>query len=79
MYTVCMQILFADAKPPEDLAEDFVVGDVAGYGAKVVEGGAEVFRQEVGSETKGDPILQAEQGIRRISEGFIMPTIGDYR
>lgn len=42
--------LFPDAKPAENRAEDFVGGDFADDGAEVVEGFADVLRDEIGRQ-----------------------------
>lgn len=40
--------LLTDAKLPEDLAQYLIGGDLSSDGAECVEGGAEVFRNQVG-------------------------------
>ena len=69
-----IRLLFSDAELGEDLAEDFVGGDLAGDGAEGGEGGAEVLRQEVGGdaavEAVGDGDFLNEESLRDNLELF---------
>ena len=53
---------FPDAELGEDLAEDFVGGDLAGDGAEGGEGGAEVLRQEVGGAAGVEAVGDGGEG-----------------
>lgn len=55
--------LLSDAKMRENVTQDLVGGDFADDGAEVVEGLAEVFREEVGG-------LAGEEGSLDVLEGF---------
>lgn len=47
---ICIEtpILLSDAEASEDCGEEVVGGDGAGDGAEVVEGGADVLRNQIG-------------------------------
>ena len=60
--------LFSDAELGEDLAEDFVGGDLAGGGAEGGKGGAEVLRQEVGGAAGVEAVGDGGEGSGRLAE-----------
>ena len=68
-----------DAKPAEDLAQDFVWGDFAGDGAEVVEGGAEILGDEVRSEAGGEGRASRGEGEACLGKGLEVPQIGHNR
>ena len=51
MAPVITNRLLADAEASEDCGEEVVGGDGAGDGAEVVEGGADVLRNQIGGKT----------------------------
>ena len=68
--------LFSDAKPREDLAKDFVCGDLAGDGAEGGEGGAEVLRQEVGGDGAVEAVGDGGKERSGVAEGGSMAGVG---
>ena len=74
---VCF-FLFSDAEAGEDGAEDFVGGDLAGDGAEVVEGIAEVNDYEVGRKIVGESLGHLQQGLVDMSKGIVVPHVGEH-
>ena len=71
--------LLSDAKPREDLAQDFVGGDFAGDGAEGGSRGAEVLRQEVGGEGAVEAVGDGGEGGGGVPEGGGVAGVGDER
>ena len=69
--------LFPDAKLPEDVAKDFVGGDLAGDGAEVVEGFAEILGDQVGRGAGEDAGAGEGEGAGGCGKGVEMPGVGD--
>ena len=69
--------LFSDAKPSENLSQDFVGGDLAGDGAEGVEGGAEVFGEEVCGGVVAEAEADAAEGFGGVGEGLGVAGVGD--
>lgn len=69
--------LFADAELGEDVVEDFVGGDLAGDGAKVVEDLAEVFAQQVGGKAFVEGLQGAAKGVAGLAERLGVAAVRD--
>ena len=69
--------LFADAEMLEDVLKDWVGGDFAYDVGEVVDGFAEVLRDEVAGEVGGEAILHAVDGGEGLAEGSEVAGVGD--
>ena len=61
----------------EDILEDGVGGDFADDVGEVVDGFAEVLRDEVAGEVGGEAVLHAVNGGEGLAEGSEVASIGD--
>ena len=69
--------LFADAEAREDGVEDFGRGYLAGDGAEVVEGVAEVDGEEVGWEAVVEALEGSGEGLLDAEECVAMAGVGE--
>ena len=72
------ELLFSDTKIPKNIPQDFVSGDVAGDGAEVVEGFAQVLGEEVGGEGGVEAFADAGQAGLSLGEGLDVTGVGDH-
>ena len=70
--------LFSDTKIPKNIPQNFVGGDVAGYGAEVVEGFAQVLGDKVGGEGSVQAFAYALEACLGLGEGLDVAGIGDH-
>ena len=61
----------------EDILKDGVCGDFAYDVGEVVDGFAEVLRDEVAGEVGGEAILHAVDGCEGLTEGCEVARVGD--
>ena len=69
--------LFSDTKIPKNIPQNFVGGDVAGDGAEVVEGFAEVLGDKVGGEGSVQTGANAGEAPECVSECLDVALIGE--
>ena len=69
--------LFPDAEIGKYIAQHLVVGHFADDFAKVVDGGAEVFADEVAAEAEVEAVLYFLYLFKGAGEGFVVAHIGD--
>lgn len=72
-YAFLFFVSLSDAKMLENIPQHLVRGDFAEDGAEVVEGLAEVFREEVGSLAGGEGTLDVLEGLRGFHQGLVVP------
>ena len=77
LYINALQSLFSDAEMLKDILEDGVGGDFAYDVGEVVDGFAEVLRDEVAGEVGGEAILHAVDGGEGLAEGSEVAGVGD--
>ena len=69
--------LLADAEILEDVAEDFVGGDVAGDGGEGVDCLPDVLTYQVGRDVGSESFLSTEKGSACVGEGLDMALVCD--
>ena len=68
----------ADTKIPKNIPQNLVGGDVAGDGAEVVEGFAQVLGKKVGGEGGVQAFAYAGEACLCLGEGLDVAGIGDH-
>ena len=69
--------LFSDAEIGKDVTKHFVVGDFAYNLGEIVDGGAEVFADEVAAEAEVKTLLYFLYLFEGAGEGFVVANVGD--
>ena len=70
--------LFSNTKIPKNIPQNLVGGDVAGDGAEVVEGFAQVLGKKVGGEGGVQAFAYAGEACLCLGEGLDMTGVGDH-
>ena len=70
--------LFPNTKIPKNIPQNFVGGDVAGDGAEVVEGFAQVLGKKVGGKGGVQAFAYAGEACLGLGEGLDVAGIGDH-
>ena len=71
-------VLFSNTKIPKYVTQNLVGGDVAGDGAEVVEGFAEVLGKKVGGEGGVQAFAYALEACLGLGEGLDVAGVGDH-
>lgn len=72
----CFWVLFSNTKIPKNIPQDFVGGDVAGDGAEVVEGFAQVLGNKVSGEGSVQAFAHALEACLCLGQGLDMAGVG---
>ena len=70
------ELLFSNTKIPKNVPQNLVGGDVAGYGAEVVEGFAQVLGKKVGGEGGVQAFAYAGEACLGLGEGLDVAGVG---